>query len=119
MKENVIQEKSFKFALSILKLCKDLKQHNEFEIAKQLLRSATSVGANVEESTAWQTKKDFLTKIYIAAKEARESRYRLRLVDQWKLSSLNVSTYLVDIEHIINILTNITKTTVYNLQNKK
>jgi len=52
MKENVIQEKSFKFALSILKLCKDLKQHNEFEIAKQLLRSATSVGANVEESTA-------------------------------------------------------------------
>ena len=52
MKENVIQEKSFQFALSILMLCKDLKQHNEFEIAKQLLRCATSIGANVEESAA-------------------------------------------------------------------
>ena len=118
MKENVIQEKSFQFALSILMLCKDLKQHNEFEIAKQLLRCATSIGANVEESAAWQTKKDFLTKIYIAAKEARESRYRLKLISQWKLSSLDISPYLMDIEHIINILTKITKTTVNNLQKK-
>ena len=74
-KDNVVLNKSFDFALEIIELYKILKSKNEFVISKQLLRSGTSIGANVEEATAAQTKKDFVTKMSIASKEARETRY--------------------------------------------
>ena len=74
-KNNVVLNKSFDFALEIIELYKILKSKNEFVISKQLLRSGTSIGANVEEATAAQTKKDFITKMSIASKEARETRY--------------------------------------------
>ena len=59
--KNIVQEKSFQFALEIVKLYQNLKKQNEFAISKQLLRSGTSIGANVEEGSAAQTKKDFIT----------------------------------------------------------
>jgi len=79
-KDNIVLNKSFDFALEIIELYKMLKSKNEFVISKQLLRSGTSIGANVEEATASQSKKDFATKMSIASKEARETRYWLRLL---------------------------------------
>jgi len=71
-----VQEKSFEFALDIIELYKILLQKNDFVVSKQLLKSATSIWANVEEASAAQTKKDFYTKMTIASKEARETSLR-------------------------------------------
>ncbi len=74
MKQNIIQEKTFKFSIAIVELYKYLVYNKkEFVIAKQLLRSGTSIGANVEEAIGGQSKKDFYTKICTAYKEARET----------------------------------------------
>jgi four helix bundle protein len=80
--ENKILDLSFDFAIQIIELYKILIEHEEFVLSKQLLRSATSIGANVEEANAAQTKKDFITKMSIASKEARETKYWLRLLDK-------------------------------------
>ena len=84
--ENVIVEKSFQFALKIVKLFSLLKEKKvERDIALQLLRSGTSIGANIEEAMGGSSKKDFIHKLEIAYKEARESRYWLRLLKESKL----------------------------------
>lgn len=114
----MIQEKSFEFSLKIIELYKLLTQKNEFVISKQLLRSATSIWANIEEASAGQTKKDFHTKMTIASKEARETRYWLRLLDKSSLTNISMEIYLSDIEEIIKILTKIVKTTHENLIKK-
>ena len=111
MKENVIVTKTFDFALSIVNLFVQLKKENEFIISKQILRSATSVGANVEEAIAAQSRKDFIHKMSIASKEARETKYWLRLLDKSNLTSISMSNYLIEIEHVLNIITKIIKTT--------
>ena len=90
---NPVQEKSFHFAIEIVKLYQNLKKQNEFVISKQPLKSGTSIGANVEEGSAAQTKKDFITKMSIASKEARETRYWLRLLQQSKLVNIDFSEY--------------------------
>src|ERR1051326_6004495 len=92
--ENKIIELAFDFSLQIIALYKRLTQEHEYVISKQLLRSATSIGANVEEANAAQTKKDFITKMSIASKEARETRYWLRLLEKSKLIHLNYEPYL-------------------------
>jgi four helix bundle protein len=107
---SIVQEKSFQFALDIIKLYQDLKRQNEFVISKQLLRSGTSIGANVEEASAAQTKKDFITKMSIASKEARETRYWIKLLQQSKIVNYDFSMYLSSIEELIKILTSIVKT---------
>ncbi|VAX27234.1 hypothetical protein MNBD_IGNAVI01-2410, partial [hydrothermal vent metagenome] len=109
-KENLILDKTFEFSLDIIELYKDLRENNEFVISKQLLRSATSVGANAEEGSAAQTKKDFITKISIASKEARESRYWLRLLDKSQLVKHDYKNYLSKSDEIVRILTAIVKT---------
>lgn len=68
--ENVTLEKSFDFALMIINLYKNLIINKEYVLSKQLLRSATSIGANIEEATAAQSKKEFISKMSIASKEA-------------------------------------------------
>jgi four helix bundle protein len=108
--ENKILELSFEFSLKIIELYKRLIDKKEFVISKQVLRSGTSIGANVEEATAAQSRKDFISKMSIASKEARETRYWLRLLDKSKLVDIEYSGYLTDVEHIINILTKIVKT---------
>tara|TARA_R110000868_G_scaffold389008_1_gene658170 strand:+ start:407 stop:760 length:354 start_codon:yes stop_codon:yes gene_type:complete len=110
MKENLIATKTFDFALTIIQLFIELKKENEFIISKQILRSATSIGGNVEEATAAQSRKDFVHKMAIASKEARETKYWLRLLDKSDLTRISVKTYLIEIEHIINIITKIIKT---------
>ena len=74
VKDNLIQQKSFEFSLMIIGLYKELIASKEFVILKQLLRSATSIGANVEEAVAGQSKKDFLHKMAISSKEWRDTR---------------------------------------------
>jgi four helix bundle protein len=79
--ENIIQEKSFAFAVRIVNLYKYLcEEKKEFVLSKQLLRSGTSIGANVEESIGGQSDKDFLSKLSIAYKEARETMYWIKLL---------------------------------------
>jgi four helix bundle protein len=74
------------------------------------LRSGTSIGANVEEALAGQSRKDFTSKLSIASKEARETRYWLRLLQASQMMKHEYSEYLSDIEEIIRILTAIVKT---------
>ncbi len=81
MKENAIQQKSYAFASRIVKAYKYLvSEQREFVLSKQLLRSGTSIGANVEEALAASSTADFVNKLHIAAKEARETSYWLRLL---------------------------------------
>jgi len=72
-KKNVVREKSFEFAVRIVKLYKFLVEKKEFVLAKQILRSGTSVGANVEEADSAISRKDFSSKVSIAYKEAKET----------------------------------------------
>ncbi len=109
-KENIIIDKSFDFALSIIELYKKMVKQKEFILSKQILRSGTSIGANVEEATAAISKKDFTAKMSISSKEARETRYWLRLLDKSNLVNIDFNTHLNDIEQLINILTAIVKT---------
>lgn len=108
--ENKMLQLTFEFSLQVIELYKVLTSQKEFVISKQLLRSGTSIGANVEEANAAQTKKDFIAKMSIASKEARETRYWLKLLDKSQLVTYEFSIYLTSIEHIINILTKIVKT---------
>jgi four helix bundle protein len=113
---NLIKDKAFAFSLMIIGLYQNLVKANEFILSKQLLRSGTSIGANVEEATAAQTKRDFITKMSIASKEARETKYWPRLLNESKLSAENLSIHLKKIDDIINIITVIVKTSQTNLK---
>jgi four helix bundle protein len=112
MKENIIKNKSFEFALKIITLYQLLKLENEFIISKQLLRSGTSIGANVTESEAAQSKADFIHKLSIASNEARETKYWLELLHQSRLTTIDLKNYLLEIEELIKILTAILKTSL-------
>lgn len=108
---SLVQQKSFDFALRIIKLYTTLQQHREYVLSRQLLRSGTSIGANVTEATAGQSRRDFLAKMSIASKEARETKYWLELFKQSELAPVDVSGELSDVEELIRILTSIVKTT--------
>lgn len=110
VKPNLIADKTFEFALMIVALVQRLRVQKEYVLANQLMKSGTSIGANVEEAIAAQSRKDFINKMSIAAKEARETRYWLRLIDRANIAD-DIHNYLNDIEHIINILTKIVLTT--------
>lgn len=95
MKENIIAVKSYAFAILIVELYKKLLTQNEYILSKQILKSGTSIGANVEEAIGGISKKDFRAKMSIAYKEARETNYWLRLlkdthyISQTEFESLN------------------------------
>ncbi len=105
-KENVILEKTYDFSLFIIQIYQDLsKNGKECVLSKQLLRSATSIGANSEEASAGVSKKDFINKYQIAYKEAKESHYWLRLLrDSNLLNEKNAAEALLKCEEIIRIL---------------
>ena len=110
MKENIIRDKSFQLSFDAIKLYKILLKNNEYVLSKQFLRSATSIGANIEEATAAYSKRDFTAKMSIASKEARESLYWLRLIEASDFVQCDLSAIKSDINEIINILTSIVKT---------
>lgn len=116
--ENKIVELTFDFSIQIIDLYKLLIKQNEYVLSKQLLRSATSIGANVEEANAAQTKREFTQRMSIASKEARETKYWLRLLDKSQIIKFDYTEHLKKIEHIINILTKIVKTSQESLNSK-
>ncbi len=111
-KPNIIVDKTFNFSKEIIQLYIDLKDEKVYELATQLFRSGTSIGANVEEAQAAQSKKDFIAKMCISAKEARETRYWLKLIDETHISKKDVKSLLIEINEIINILTKIIKSSI-------
>ena len=104
--ENVIQEKSFEFAVRIVKLYQYLcEEKKEFVLSKQLVRCGTSIGANVEEAIGSQSEKDFLSKIGISYKEARETIYWIRLLSATGyLDDRQSQSMLADAEELRKIL---------------
>ena len=116
-KGNIILDKSF--SLTIIELYKLLLKKNEYVISKQILRSGTSIGANIEEATAANSSKDFVYKMSIASKEARETKYWLKLLDKSQIIVYDYSKFHIEINEIINILTSIVKTTQSKLTQSK
>lgn len=110
MKENIILTKSYRFALDATVLCKKLKDKKEFHLASQLMRSATSIGANVNEASAAQSRREFISKMSVASKEAREANYWIKLISESGLLDLDFENYIKESEEIIRILTAILKT---------
>lgn len=108
-KKNVVKDKSFEFALNTIKLYKQLIDEREYVLSKQLLRSGTSIGANVEEGIGGFSKKDFTSKMSIALKEARESRYWLSLLDKSELTGIEVKNQMKKADELVRILTAIVK----------
>jgi four helix bundle protein len=109
--ENVIVEKTYQFAINAIEVYKNLVGiKREFILSKQFLRSATSIGANVEEAIGAQSKKDFIAKLSISYKEAREVNYWIRLLrDSNFLETSNANELLEGSEEILRILTAILK----------
>jgi four helix bundle protein len=116
MKENIILDKSFAFALQVIELYKYLStEKKEYVLSKQLLRSGTSIGANVNEAVEGQSRADFIHKMSIALKEARETMYWIKLLSA--SGYLLVSPLIIhDINEIISIVTSIIKTSKENSQ---
>jgi len=114
---NIIQEKSFSFAVRIVKACRYLRENsNEYVLSKQLLESGTSIGANVEEAIGGQSKADFFAKLTISYKEARETLYWIRLLNATEYLSDNISLSLMnDCEELCKIISRIQITTKNNM----
>lgn len=118
MNENILVDKSFKFAVRTLKLYKYLcDEKKEYVLSKQLLRSGTSIGANINESQEAQSKNDFIAKLSISLKEARESKYWIELLKETDyLTQKEADSIIEDLVEILKLLTTIIKTTKNNLK---
>ena len=103
---NIIEDKSFAFAIRIVNLCKYLSEtKKEFVLSKQLLRSGTSIGANVAEAEQAQSTPDFVSKMNIALKEASETKYWIRLLTSTnyltEAESVSILNDCVELEKIL------------------
>ena len=111
-KGNIILNKTFQFAMDIIDLYSGLKKKNHYELAKQVMRSGTSIGANVREAQRAVSKADFINKLGIALKEADETKYWFELIDAKVLAS--EEKLKNEIEEIIKLLVTIIKKTKQN-----
>ncbi len=111
-RDNIIVCKSKSFALRIIKLYKYLvNDHKEYVISKQVLRSGTSIGANVKEAIRAQSKPDFYSKLNIALKEASETEYWLELLNESDfIEDKDFNSIYDDCQELIKLLVSITKT---------
>ncbi len=114
--ENIVQTKSYAFAVRIVRLYQHLSSSKkEFVLSKQVLRSGTSIGANVEEAIGGQSRADFVSKLSIAYKEARETCYWLRLLkDTDYLSQPEFESIHADADELCRIIGSIQKSTKAN-----
>lgn len=113
-KENVLLVKSYTFSLSIIELCFQLQDiYKEFVLSKQLLRSATAIGALSEEAQQAESRADFIYKLSIANKEAHESHYWLRLICDSKQFTLEPDQLIQDCQELKRILVSIIKSSKY------
>ena len=102
MKENIILTKTFAFSLEIIKYCEILHVEKKFVIANQLLKSGTSIGANIREAQNAESKNDFIHKMKIAAKEVEETNYWLELC-QYSENYPNCEKLISELKEIENI----------------
>lgn len=119
MKENAIQEKSYNFALDIIRLVRIVQdQKREFILTKQLIRSGTSIGANVREADSSESKADFIHKLAIAQKECTESMYWIELLkDSGYIDNMEFERIHPKAIEIMRLITSIIKTAKSNLKN--
>ncbi|MDD3123837.1 MAG: four helix bundle protein [Candidatus Izemoplasmatales bacterium] len=116
--ENIILDKTFDFSLKIIELYKTLIfEKKEFVMSKQLLRSATSIGANAVEADSAQSRKDFIAKMSISFKEANETKYWIKLLIRSGFIERN--DILESCDEIIRILTSILNSARKNLEKKQ
>lgn len=103
---NIVQQKSFAFAIRIVNVYKFLRfEKHEYVLSKQLLRAGTSIGANIEEAIGGQSDKDFLSKISISYKEARETVYWLKLLKETEfIAHHDANSLMEDAEELCRIL---------------
>ena len=112
MKENIIKTKSYQFALDVVKVCQALTERKEYLLSKQLLRSGTSIGANIEEAMHAQTTSDFIHKLSIAQKESSETNYWIRLLTDSAIVDAELGDdLLMKCDEIQRIIAAILKTT--------
>jgi four helix bundle protein len=112
MKESIVADKSYRFSVRVVKLhiaiCKSEKY--VYSMSSQLLRSATSIGANIEEALGGHTRKEFASKMSIAYNEARETKYWLRLLSECEIINKEIGmSFIGDVDEIIRILAAIVK----------
>ena len=114
MEDNAIVEKSFEFAVRIVNLCKFLRsEHHEYILSKQIMRSGTSIGANVSEAQRGQSRADFAAKMNIALKEANETQYWLKLLCRTDyISQVQYQSLNKDLAEVLSLLTAICKSAV-------
>jgi len=121
VKDNVVKDKSYKFALRIVKAFKFLTQEQrEFVLSKQVLRSGTSIGALVSEAEHAQSPADFINKMHIALKEANETDYWLRLLrDSEYIDKKTFASIHADCDELIRLLVSIVKSAKETIKNKQ
>lgn len=110
-KKSIVYEKAIAFALEIIELYKVLREQKEFVLSNQMLRSGTSIGANISEALAGQSRRDFLSKMSIASKEARETHYWLLLLQESQFVKHDFTKEMEQCNELIRLLTSIVKTT--------
>lgn len=119
LRKSVVYDKAFALAVKIVKLYKVLSEEKkEYVLSRQLLRAGTSIGANIRESIEAQSRKDFISKLFIALKEASETEYWVELLIQADYLDITVGqSILADVNEIIKLLNAIIKTTKKNSGN--
>ncbi len=117
-KDNVILIKSFEFAIKIVEYAEQLESLKKFVIAKQLMKSGTSIGANIKEAQNAESKRDFIHKMKIAIKEADETEYWLYLCNSIK-EYPDCRQLMANLEEIIKILNKIISSSVKSIHNHR
>lgn len=119
MKESILKIKATNLGIEIVAFCNRYSKSGSYILSNQLLRCGTSVGANVAEASAAQTRKDFITKLAIASKEARETIYWLKLIQSEGMADNSCESLIARTEEVIRLLTSSVKTAQKNESNGK
>ena len=116
MKDSILKDKSYAFALCVVKLGKFLQEEKkEFILSKQIIKSGTSIGANIEEASGAQSQNDFIAKLHISLKEAKETHFWIRLLrDCEYIDSEQAENLIKDLDFILILLTKSLKTAKLN-----
>ena len=119
--KSIVEEKSYKFALRIIKLFKYLRENKiDYVLCKQILRSGTSIGANIKESSQAESTSDFIHKLSVALKETSETEYWISLLyDTELIDKRSYNSIINDCKEILKLLTSIIKTSRSNLKKHK
>ena len=119
MKENVVMDKSFSFAIRIVNMYRVLCMRKEYVLSKQLLRSGTAIGALLRDAEHAQSIADFVNKLSIALKEANEAEYWILLLYKTRyISNLEYESIIGDCREIVRLLISIVKSSKQNIENK-